>query len=83
MASEIHWTVVGYFLPMMSIQKSVLFLSEKAWLHELLFVDWEIYDMLWCSQYCAKISRGVPLGAINIDFKYIIFDEEMILEINF
>ena len=55
-------TVVDYYLPMMRIQTLVLFLSWNALFKGMLFVDWEIYDMLWCSQYCVTIQMGVPLG---------------------
>ena len=61
-SSRTYWNVVGYFLPMLSIQKLVLFLDGKVLLHGLLFVDWEIYDMLWYSQYCVTIAIGVHTG---------------------
>ena len=54
----------GSFLPMMRIQELVLFISRKAWFNGILFYDWLIYDMLWCSQYCDTITIGVPLGGI-------------------
>ena len=56
------WTVVGSFLTILSIQTFILFLAGNTWFHGLLFFDWEIYYMLWCSQYCDKIQMGVPLG---------------------
>ena len=62
MASKTCWTVVGSFLPLLKIQKCVLFLSGNAWFHGLLFYDWEMYDMLWCSHYCVTIPMLVPLG---------------------
>ena len=48
MAYKTCWNVVGSFLKMLRIQTLVLFLSVREWLHGMLFVDWEIYDMLWC-----------------------------------
>ena len=62
MASKKCWTVFGYFLPMIRIQTLFLFLSGNAWFHGLLFFDWEIYYMFWCSQYFATMPIGVPLG---------------------
>ena len=53
---------VGSFLPMLRIQTFVLSLSGNAWFHGMLFFYWEMYDMLWCSQYCVMISIGAPLG---------------------
>ena len=61
MASKTCWNIVGSFLKILKIQTLVLFLSGCAWFHGLLFVDWDIYEMLWCSQYCATIPMGVPL----------------------
>ena len=52
---------VGSFLPMLRIQPFVLFISGNAWFHGMLFSDWEMYDMLWCSQYCVVISMGALL----------------------
>ena len=34
----------------------------NAWFHGLLFSDWDIYDMLWCSHFCVTIPKGVTLG---------------------
>ena len=62
MASKTCWTVVGSFMPMLSIQTIFLFLACNAWLHGILFVDWDIYYMLWCSQYCSIMPMVVPLG---------------------
>ena len=62
MDSKNCWTDVGSFLPMMKIQTLVLFLSGNAWFNGLLFSDWVMYDILWCSQYCAIITMGVTLG---------------------
>ena len=56
------WTVVDYFMPILSIQTLVLFLSGKEWFHGMLFVYWDIYDILLCPQYCATIPIVVPLG---------------------
>ena len=61
MASKTCLTFVGSFLPMLRIQIFVLFLAINAWFHGLLFVDWKIYEMFWCSQYCATTTVGVPL----------------------
>ena len=62
MASKTCWTDVGSFLPIMRIQTLVMFLSGNASFYGLLFYHWEIYDMLWCSQYYVTIKLGVPLG---------------------
>ena len=62
MASITCWTDVGYFLPMLIIQKLVLSLAVNVWLHGIIFYDWEMYDMLWCSQYWVTIQMGLPLG---------------------
>ena len=61
-SSRMFWTVFGSFMPILRIQKLVLFIGGKSLFHELLFVELEIYDMLWCSHYCATIPRVVPLG---------------------
>ena len=61
-ASKIFWNIVGYFMPMMRIQKFVLFISKNAWFHGMLFADWDVYDILWCSEYCNTMPMGVPLG---------------------
>ena len=53
---------VGYFLPMLGIQKNFLFLSGSEWFHGLLFSYWWIYYMLWCSHYCVIMPMGVSLG---------------------
>ena len=55
-------TDIGSFLPMMRIQRLVMFLYANVWLNGLLFVDWEIYEMLWCSKYCVTMPMGLPLG---------------------
>ena len=52
MASKTCWTVVGYFLIMMRIQTFVLFITVNALFDGMLFFDWDMYDMLWCSYYC-------------------------------
>ena len=52
MDSKTCWTVVIYFLQILRVQKLVLFPAENKWFDGLLFVDWEIYDMLWCSLEC-------------------------------
>ena len=62
MDSKTCWGVVGYFLPMLSIQTLVLFLAGNSWLHGLLFYYLEMYEMLWCSQYCVTIIIGFILG---------------------
>ena len=62
MCSENYWTVVGSFLPMMRIQSLVLFIAVKEKYHGLLFFDWKIYDVLWCSKYCDTMTIGVPIG---------------------
>ena len=56
------WKIIGYFITMLGIQKLVLFLDGKSCFHGLLFIDWEIYDMLWCSLYCATIPIGVRIS---------------------
>ena len=55
------WNVVGYFLPMLRIQTLALFLYWKVLFNGLLFVDWEIYEMLWCSHYYDPIPIGAPI----------------------
>ena len=61
-------TVVGYFLLMTRIKTLVLFISWKEWFHGLLFLEWEIYDILLCSQYFASIPIGVyPFGKLTLD----------------
>ena len=75
MASKNCWAVVVSFLPMTRIQTLILFLSGKTWFHGLLFVDREIYDMMWCSQYCVTMSMGLSLGgklALNSNISYLI-----------
>ena len=62
MASKKCCIGVGSFLPMLRIQTFVLFLSGNEWYHGMLFSDWEMYYMLWCSQCCVVISMGLPLG---------------------
>ena len=62
MASKTYWTVVGSFLPILRIQTLFLFLSVNELSHGLLFVDWEIHEMLWRSQYCVTMPMGVILG---------------------
>ena len=84
MDSKTRWTDVGSFMQMLRIQKLVLFLAGNSWLHGILFYYWDIYDMLWCSQYCVIIPMGVPCWwKMNISLKYIIFDKGMIWEVNF
>ena len=61
MASKTCWTVFGSFMLILRIQKLVLFLSGNEWLHGLLFSDWDMYNMLWCSHYCVQIPMGLPL----------------------
>ena len=56
------WTVVGYFIKIINIYTLVLFCAVKSKFQGILFVYWEIYDMLWCSHYFATIPIGVPLG---------------------
>ena len=53
---------VGSFMQILRIQTFFLFLSRSTWFHGLLFSDWEIYDMLWCSHYYVVIQMVVPLG---------------------
>ena len=60
--SKVCCNGIGYFLKILRIQELVLFLSGNIWFHMILFVDWEIYDMLWCSQYFATMSTGVLIG---------------------
>ena len=75
MASRTWCADVGYFLPMMSIQKVFLFIAVNAWFHGLLFSDWDMYDMLWCSQYCVVMPMGVPLGGkltVHSNISYLI-----------
>ena len=74
MDSKNCWTVVGSFMPMLRIQKLVLFLAGNEWFHGLLYFDWEIYDRLWCSQYCATMPMGVTLGGkltLNSNISYL------------
>ena len=54
------WTVVGYFLTMLRIQTLVMFLYGEAWFLVILSVEWDIYDILWCPQYCAMVPIGLP-----------------------
>ena len=56
------FTGVGCFMLIFRIQTFVRFISGTAWFHGLLFVYWEIYGVLWCSQYCDMIPIVVPLG---------------------
>ena len=64
MDSKTCLTDVGYFMTMLRIQALVPFLYGNAWLRGLLFSDWDIYFMLWCSQYCVTIPMGVSLGGV-------------------
>ena len=69
MAYKTFWIVVGSFMPIITIQKLVLFLAGNEWFHGLLIVDWEICDMLWCSKYCATIKVTMPLcGKLILTF---------------
>ena len=62
-SSRMFWNIVGYFLPILRIKKIVvLFLASKALFHGLLLVDWEIYDILFCSKYCDTIQIWLSLG---------------------
>ena len=61
-AYKLFWNVIGSFIPIMRINKLVLFIAGMSWFHGILFFDWEIYDMFWCSQYCDTITIGLPLG---------------------
>ena len=66
-ASRNIWAAVGSLFLILRIQPLVLFFAEKAGLHGLLFVDWEIYDMLWCSEYCAMIPTWVtPVSRLSL-----------------
>ena len=56
------WTVVGYFLTMMSIHKWVLFILGEARFQGILFVEWDIYYMFLCSHYWEMIPIGVHIG---------------------
>ena len=56
------WTVIGSFMPILRTQTLILFLSINKWFYAMLFANWEIYDMLWCSQCCVIIPMEVPLG---------------------
>ena len=60
--SRTCFTVVSYFMTTPRIQKVVLFLYGNTCVHGLLFVDWYIYDILWCSQYFTTIPIGLTLG---------------------
>ena len=62
MSYKTCWTVVGSFLKILRIQTLFLSIAGNAWLHGILFVDREIYYMLWCSQYCDTMTMGVSLG---------------------
>ena len=75
MASKTCWNVFGTFMLILSIQSLVLFLSGNTWSHGLLFSDWEIYDMLWCSQYCVLMPMEVHLSGnftLTSDISYLI-----------
>ena len=41
-ASSTCWTVVGYFIPIISVHTLVLFLAVKEQFQGILFVDWDI-----------------------------------------
>ena len=60
-------TDVASFLPMLRIQKPLLFLAGNAWFYGLLFSDWVMYDVLLCSQYCVIMAMGVHIGR-NLTF---------------
>ena len=60
--SRTIWNVVGSFIPMLRIHKLALFLAAKARFQGILFVDLDIYKMLWCSQYCTTMPIWLPLG---------------------
>ena len=62
MDSKTCWTDFVSFLPMPRIQILVLFIDINVWFRGRLFYGWEMYDMLWCAQYCVIIPMGVPLG---------------------
>ena len=84
MAYKTCCTFVGYFLTMLRIQKLFLSLAGMVWFHGILIFDWEIYDMLWWTQYFSTITnRSTSWWEINIDFKYIIFDGGMIWYVNY
>ena len=74
-SSRTCWSVVGYFLSMIMIHALVLFLAVKAWSKGLLFVDWDLYDILLFWHYCATIPIGVPLGGkltVTLNISYLI-----------
>ena len=54
--------VVGSFMPIIRIQTLVLFIAVNLWFRGMWFSDWEMYDMLWWSQYCVTITMVVHLG---------------------
>ena len=60
MASKL-FSDVGSFTPIMRIQTFIMFLDGNAWFHGILFSDWDMYEMLWCSKYCVVVPMGVPL----------------------
>ena len=61
-SSRTCWTDIGSFLSILRVQTLVPFFPGKALFQGLFFVDWEIYDMLWCSHYCATIPIRITLG---------------------
>ena len=76
--------VVGYFIPMAIIHTLVIFIAGKSRFHGILFVDWDTYDTLWCSEYWSTIKIGLPLGVKNdSNLRYTIFYKGLFWEINF
>ena len=73
-ASRNWWSFVGSFILMLRIYILVLFLARKAWFNGILIVDWDIYDILWCSQYCARMPIWLPIGGkltVNSNISYL------------
>ena len=61
-ASKTVWTIAGSFMSLLRIHTLVQFFSGKAWFCGQLFVDWDLYYMLWCLQYCTTILIRVNFG---------------------
>ena len=62
MAFKFFLTDVGSFLPILKIHPLVLFLAINPLFHWLLFSDWEMYDMFWCSNYFVTMTKVVHIG---------------------
>ena len=62
LCSRTFWNVIGSFIQMLRIHAFVMFCAVKARFQRLLFVEWNIYDMLRCSYYCVTIPIGLTIG---------------------